>query len=71
MNGRRHGRKPALALWMLVALADAAIVTAATGVLTMVLILGIAAVVAGGVFAARAVTRRDATGPEAVARRRA
>jgi hypothetical protein len=71
MNCRRHGSKPTLALWMLVAVADAAILTAATGVPVMLLILIGLAVVAGGVFAARALTHRDATTTEVAARRRA
>jgi hypothetical protein len=70
MNCRRHGSKPTLALWMLVAVADAAILTAATGVPVMLLVLlGVA--VAGGVFVARALTHRDATTTEVAARRRA
>ena len=68
MNRRRHGRKPTLALWMLVAIADLVILTAATGVLVMLSIVAVLAVVAGGVLAARMLSRR----PEQVqARRRA
>ena len=53
MHGRRHGKKPTLALWMLIAVADLAILVAATDVLTMTLIVLTLAIVAGGVFAAR------------------
>ncbi|MBM2622143.1 hypothetical protein JIG36_42235 [Actinoplanes sp. LDG1-06] len=70
MNCRRHGRKPTLALWMLVALADLAILTAAAGVLVMLTILATVAVLAGGVVAARSLSRRSEPA-EAPARRRA
>ena len=68
---RTHGRKPTLALWMLVALADLAILTAATGVLVMVSIVALLAVFAGGVFAARRLSNRSTEPAESVARRRA
>ena len=71
MNCRRHGSKPALGLWMLVAIADLAILTAATGVLVMVSIFALLAVVAGGVVAARSLARRTDTAAESVVRRRA
>ena len=67
MNCRPHGRKSTLALWMLVALADVAILSAAAGVLIMGLILVGLAVVAGGVVLAR----RNAAATEPVSRRRA
>lgn len=67
MSRRPHGRKSTLALWMLVALADVAILSAAAGVLTMVLILMGLAVVAGGVVLAR----RNSAATESVSRRRA
>jgi hypothetical protein len=70
MYGRRHGKKPALALWMLIAVADLAILVAATSVLTMTLVLFVLAVVAGGVVVARRLTRRAEPVVE-VARRRA
>jgi hypothetical protein len=38
MNRRPHGRKPAIALWMLVAVADLGLLGAAGGLLTLVLI---------------------------------
>jgi hypothetical protein len=71
MNCRRHGSKPALALWMLVAVADLALLTAATGVVTMLLIVTGLVLIAGGVVAARQFTRRDVPAREVVARRRA
>ena len=70
MYGRRHGKKPTLALWMLIAVADLAILVAATSVLTMTLIVVALAVVAGGVVVARRLTRRAEPAVE-VARRRA
>ncbi|MGK5679229.1 hypothetical protein [Actinoplanes sp. URMC 104] len=71
MSCRRHGRKPTLALWMLVAVADLAILAAATGVLAMVAIVALLAVFAGGVYAARQLTKRAEAPAEAVVRRRA
>ncbi len=68
MNRRPHGRKPTLALWMLVAIADLALFTAATGVLVMLTIVALLAVFAGGIAAARLISRRP---EEAPARRRA
>jgi uncharacterized protein (DUF58 family) len=65
MSCRPHGRKSTLALWVLVALADVAILAAAAGVLVMVALL--LAVVVGAVF----LTRRDVTAAESVSRRRA
>ena len=70
MNCRRHGSKPTIALWMLIAIADLVILVAATGV-TMVLILVGLIALAGGVVAARAVLGRPADAGEAVSRRRA
>lgn len=67
MSCRPHGRKSSLALWMLVALADVALLSAAAGVLIMVLVLIGLAVIAGGVVLAR----RNATATESVSRRRA
>jgi apolipoprotein N-acyltransferase len=67
MSRRPHGRKSTLALWMLVALADVLLLSAAAGVLIMVLIvIGLAVAVGGLVLA-----RRDAGVTESVSRRRA
>jgi hypothetical protein len=71
MNCRRHGSKPTLALWMLVAVADVAIVVATTGLLTMLLVAAGLATVAGIVVGVRLLSRRDAPNPETVLRRRA
>lgn len=61
MNCRRHGRKPTIALWMLVAIADVAILVAAAGVVTMVLILAGLLVLGGGVVAARTLMNSSRT----------
>ena len=71
MNCRRHGRKPTIALWMLVAVADLVILVAATGVVTMLLIVAALIALAGGVLAARTLFAPSAEPAEAVARRRA
>ncbi|MDI6099737.1 hypothetical protein QLQ12_14125 [Actinoplanes sp. NEAU-A12] len=72
MNCRRHGGKPTVALWMLVAAADVAIIVASTGLLTLMLVLlAFALVGAGGVYAARSLGRRESEPAEAVVRRRA
>ena len=71
MNCRRHGSKPTLALWMLIAVADLAILVAAIGAVTMLLILAGLIALAGGVVAARAFLPRSVEVGEAVARRRA
>ena len=47
---RRHCTKTAIALWVLVAAADIALLVAAVGVLTVVLAVAGAAVVAGSVI---------------------
>jgi len=71
MNCRRHGRKPTLALWMLVAAADVAILVAAAGLFTVLLVLAGLATVAGAVAGTVMLARRDTTRTEAVVRRRA
>jgi len=73
MNSRRHGRKPTMALWMLVALIDLAILAAAVGALVTISVLVTLAVLAGGVLAARPLLTKRATPvpAESVARRRA
>ena len=71
MNSRRHGSKPTLALWMLVAVADVAIIVAATGLLTFLLVLVALGVIAGGAFALRSMNRPEPDSAKVVARRRA
>jgi len=71
MSCRPHGRKPTIALWMLVAVADFAILAAATGAVTMLLIVAGLVALAGGVIAYRGLFRPSEQPVEAVARRRA
>ena len=71
MNCRRHGSKPTIALWMLVAAADVALIVATAGLLTVLLVLAGAVVVTGGVVAARNFSRREPEPAKAVVRRRA
>ena len=71
MSCRRHGSKPAIALWMLIAVADLAILVAAIGVATVLLILTGLVALFGGVVAARAFLHRSADSGKTVARPRA
>jgi uncharacterized protein (DUF58 family) len=71
MSCRKYGSKPTIAFWMLVAVADAAIVVATAGPTVMISILCALALLAGGVVAARSLTRRSATVTRRVVRRRA
>jgi len=68
---RRHGSKPTLALWMLVALADVALLVAAAGVLAVMVAVFGAVILAGGFVALRSLQRRPAEQPESALRRRA
>ncbi|HWS33132.1 MAG TPA: hypothetical protein VN408_10365 [Actinoplanes sp.] len=71
MNCRRYGRKPTIALWMLVAVADVAIIVASAGLLTLFLILvALAVIVGGGVIAARNLGAHEPERAKVVARRR-
>jgi hypothetical protein len=71
MNCRRHGSKPTIALWMLVAVADLALLAAAAGPVLALLAMAGLITVAGAVVGTRMITRRDAAETEVVARRRA
>jgi hypothetical protein len=71
MNCRRYGSKPTIAFWMLVAIADSAMLLAWAGSAAMISILVVLAVVAGGIVAARTLTRRNVPATRAVVRRRA
>lgn len=72
MIRRRQGSKPTVALWMLVAMADVAIIGASAGLLTLMLVLAaLAVVVAGGVYAVRSIGRGEPEPARAVVRRRA
>jgi hypothetical protein len=73
MKSRRHGRKPTLALWMLVAVADVVVLFATAGLLTeLVVLAGLVAVGAGLWLLQRRTTPATVSRPPvAVARRRA
>ena len=68
MNRRRHAAKPKLALWMLVAVADVALLAAAVGPLIVLVCL---VTVAGAVAGLRMLPRRSETNTEVAVRRRA
>ena len=69
MMSRRHGTKPTLALWMLVAVADVAIVVAAVGPLLVLSILAALATLVVGGRALWSLQHRNAPRAEAVRRR--
>jgi hypothetical protein len=69
MRSRPHGSKPTLALWMLVAVADLAILAAAAGPGLMLTILAITAVVAVASRGLWLAQHRNAPRAEAVRRR--
>lgn len=68
---RRHGSKPRIALWMLVALADIAILVAAVGLVTFALAAVGAMIVAGAVAGAWQLQRRAQAETTPALRRRA
>ncbi|AGZ46122.1 hypothetical protein [Actinoplanes friuliensis] len=65
---RRHGKRPTIALWMLVAIADVALVMAAVGTLAVLFTVAVAAILAGGVLMLQ---RRTTPQQESILRRRA
>jgi hypothetical protein len=71
MSCRRYGSKPTVAFWMLIAIADAAMLVATVGAAIMIMILAGVALVVGGVLAARTLTRRNVPATRSVVRRRA
>jgi membrane protein implicated in regulation of membrane protease activity len=71
MIRRQHGSKPAIALWMLVAVADVALLAAAAGPLTMMLIVAALVIVAGAFHGMRMISRREPEPVQVRARRRA
>ena len=68
---RRHGSRPTIALWMLVAIADVALVVAAVGTLGVLLAVAAALIVVGAVAGGRVLPRRAVPPRESVLRRRA
>jgi hypothetical protein len=73
MKTRTYARKPTLALWMLVAVADAALLVATAGLLTVLVVLAGLVIMAGLVAGLRLVQRRTTTAapsrPAALVRR--
>lgn len=67
MTCRRHGSKPTLALWMLVAVADIALIAATAGLVAMLLFAVALVTVAAAVIAVRQVARQASAGREPVA----
>jgi hypothetical protein len=65
---RRHGKRPTIALWMLVAIADVALVMAAVGTLAVLFTVAVAAILAAGVLMLQ---RRTTPQQESILRRRA
>ena len=61
MMTRPHARKPTLALWMLVAVADAALLVATAGLLTVLVVLAGLAIVAGAAAGLWLLQRRTTT----------
>ena len=55
---RRHGSRPTIALWMLVAIADIALLVAAVGTLAVVLIVATTALLGAGIAGAWMLQRR-------------
>jgi hypothetical protein len=68
MNCRRHGSKCTIGLWMLVAVADVALLAAAAGPLVVLLIVAGLVLVAGAVAGSRMLTRRDTASPQTATR---
>jgi hypothetical protein len=70
---RRHGSRPTIALWMLVAIADVALLVAAVGALAVLLAVIGTATLAAGVAGVFLLQRRQVPVPQrqSVMRRRA
>jgi hypothetical protein len=71
MVRRKHGRMPTLALWMLVAVADAALLAAAASPLVTTLVIAGLVIVAGAFAGMRLITGRTPEPAKATYRRRA
>ncbi|MEU8815615.1 hypothetical protein [Actinoplanes sp. NPDC048796] len=68
MNCRRYGSKPSVGFWVLIGFADLVVLTVTIGPLAMVAIIALLAVFAGGVYAARTLTKRTEAPAKAVVR---
>jgi UPF0716 family protein affecting phage T7 exclusion len=66
MTCRRHGSKPTLALWMLVAVADLALIVVTAGLLMTVLVAAGLVTVAAAVAGVRLLAQRGASTAESV-----
>ena len=66
MNCRRHGSKPTIALWMLIAAADVALLAATAGPV-LVLLITLTALLLGGVYIAGRMLSRAADADARVA----
>ena len=66
MNCRRHGSKPTIALWMLIAAADVALLAATAGPV-LVLLITLTALLVGGVYLAGRMLSRAADADAQVA----
>jgi len=71
MIRRHHGSKPTIALWMLVAVADVALLAAAAGPVVMTLIIAALVIVAGAFAGLKMINRRQPEPIEARGRKRA
>lgn len=70
MVRRKHGSMPTLALWMLVAVADVALLAAAAGPSVIVLVIAGLMIVAGAFAGMRMINRRAPEPAKTAARRR-
>jgi len=68
---RRHGSRPTIALWMIVAIADVALVVATASALVVMMVLAGAMIVAGAIAGRLMLQRRAVPQQESVLRSRA
>ncbi|MEU7902674.1 hypothetical protein [Actinoplanes sp. NPDC049118] len=68
---RRHGSRPTIALWMLVAIADVALLVAAAGTLAVLLAVVATVLLGSGVAGVWMLQRRAEPRQESALRRRA
>jgi len=68
---RRHGSKPTIALWMLVAVADVTLLAVAAGPVIVLTVVASLVLLVGAVVGCRMLNRRDATQTDVVVHKRA
>lgn len=68
---RRHGHRPTIALWMLVAIADAALLVAAVGTFAVLLAAAATTLLCAGVAGVWMLQHRTAPRSDSALRRRA